>query len=151
MLRFSFFQFSFQSAKWKVWHSRVYVSYRIMFVAEKYTRQRNGFCGWLNAEVKLRCLITTEAIYCVYTPVPWTLFLLYNKTKEDSTNHNERRMEGFFPCCFFAWRKFESCFIFCLSQHFLWEGRLRQKGRDWSAMVVVVTKFRVNIGSYHIL
>lgn len=106
--------------KMKVWHSRVFVSYRIMFVAKKYTRQRNGFCGWLNAEVKLRCLITTEAIYCVYTPVPWTLFLLYNKTKEDSTNHNRKGWRVvffvfgffFFSHCFFAWWKFESSVSF---------------------------------------
>jgi len=127
MVGFFILPIQLSECKMKVWHSRVYVSYRIMFVAEKYTRQRNGFCGWLNAEVKLRCLITTQAIYCVYTPVPWTLFLLYNKTKEDSTNQNERRMKGFFACCSFAWWKFESSVSFSAFPSISFWGEIKAK------------------------
>lgn len=89
-----------------------------------------AFVGWLNAEVKLRCLITTEAIYCVYTPVPRTSFLLYNKTKEYSTNHNEERMG----------------FLFVLPPQLHYTTRLMEVLKFWAAVPSDYSTIHVPLG-----
>lgn len=56
----------------------------------------NGFCGWLNAQVELRYLISAKAICSIIFPLPWTLFLSHDGEEEYATGHRHRRERDVF-------------------------------------------------------